>query len=97
MFEKRRAINWKYSQAKIMIEFFRDDIPKPFSILNILPIFVRALRNFFKNICKRVCNPFKDDTESAVRRHERCFGENTNERVKHADLMQTLISRLKVL
>ena len=95
-FEGRRTLNWKYHQALLMIHYFRDDIPKPFSILNALPLVIGATRNFFKTICKTGSNCFKDDVELGNWRRQRCEGKNTEERIKHANLMQTLINRLKV-
>ena len=97
MFEGRRTLNWKYYQAKLMIEYFQDDIPSPFTILNALPILADLTRTVFKKIGKSDCNFFNDDAEhSNKKRQQRCEGRNSDERVKHANLMQTLINRLKV-
>ena len=96
MFEGRRTLNWKYHQAMLMIEYFRDGIPKPFSILNVLPFVIATTRNFFKTICKTGSNCFKGDVEHTNWKRQRCGGKNTEERIKHANLMQTLINRLKV-
>jgi hypothetical protein len=63
MFEGRRTLNWKYYQAVIMIEYFQDDLPSPFTILNILPWIICGIRKFLKKLCSCNCKIFGKDAE----------------------------------